>query len=1086
LLKTIQQAENHKFLQGGGEMGRLTRNFDWSGTSVGSPENWPQSLRITVSNLLRSRFPMFLWWGQDMIQFYNDAYRPSMGVNGKHPNALGQKGVECWPEIWDIISPLHKQVQITGEATWSEDQLVPIYRNGKVEDVYWTFSYSSVLDDEGHHGGILVTCMETTGEVLGQKKLGESEARFRNIIEQAPVAIAMTNGEDFIFESINLPMLQMINQKSRQDVLGRRLKDVLPELVNQPVFDILLNVIQTGEPYQGIEVEAELANDGVLQRRYFNVTYSRVVNKDGVPSVLHVAIDVTKQVLDRRKTEESEAKLRSILNSAPTAMGVFVGPELIVENPNQLLIEVMEAGPDIEGKSFRKLLSGLVEEDQKFINLIDNVRTSGQPFEAQEVEVFFKTEKRTRYFNINFIPLRDENGEVYAVLDVSVDVTGQVATRRRLLEIESRFRNTVMQAPVAIAIFRGPGHIVEVANEEHLRLWGRRAEQVIGLPLFEALPEVAGHGLEELLSGVLRTGEPFYARELHFDLWRGGKLERVYLNFVYEALREEDESISGVIVVATEVTDEVLAGHRLATSEAKFRSLIEEAPFATALYTGPELTIDTINDAMLQLWDKPASVVGKTFEQALPELDGQPFADLLKEVYRTGVEYVAKAQSADIMIHGRLQRGWYNFNYKPIRNQGGEIYGIVHMAVDVTEQVLAQQKIIENETALATALEQVRLSKEAAELGTFDLDLNKGTMHWDDRCRTMFGISHKGPVTYEKDFVQGLHPDDRQRILTIIDKAFKKAETDGEYDVEYRTIGAEDGVERWVKAKGKVYFDDKDTPLRFIGSVLDITAQMTAMQKIEKTVEERTKELALANEALQRTNKELQRSNQNLEEFAYAASHDLKEPIRKIHYFTNHLKQQLSENLKDAQGRTFSRIENATERMGNLIDDLLLFSHVSQRPHETETINLKETVERVLEDLELDIAEKKAIIAVGKLPEVQGYRRQLQQLFQNLMSNALKYGNIDVVPRIDISATKFTENGSAYNLVVVKDNGIGFEQKYADKIFQMFARLHGKAEYSGTGVGLSIVKKVVENHNGFIKVESTPGEGSTFMIGLPA
>jgi PAS domain S-box-containing protein len=965
VLKTRPQKQNRIFLQGGGEMGELTRNFDWSRTSVSSPESWPQSLRITVSNLLRSRFPMFLWWGQDMIQFYNDAYRPSMGVNGKHPLALGQKGAECWPEIWDIISPLHKQVQITGEATWSENQLVPIYRNGKVEDVYWTFSYSEVLDDNGHHGGILVTCMETTGEVIGQKKLEESEARFRNIIEQAPVAIAITRGEDLIFESINLPMLQMIHQKDKQAVIGRSLPDVLPELVNQPVYDILLNVMQTGETFQGIEVEAELANDGVLQRRYFNITYSRVINKDGVPAVLHIASDVTKQVIDRRRIEESETKLRSILNSAPTAMGVFVGPELIVENPNQLLIEVMAAGPDIEGKSFRKLLSGLVEEDQKFIALIDNVRTSGKPFEAEEVKVFFKTQKRTRYFNISFIPLCDENGEVYAVLDVSVDVTGQVATRGRLLETE------------------------------------------------------------------------------------------------------------------------ILAGQRLAASEAKFRLLIEEAPFATALYIGPELTIDTINDAMLQLWDKPATVVGKTFEQALPELDGQPFTQLLKEVYRTGVEYIAKAQSADIMIHGRMQRGWYNFNYKPIRNQGGEVYGIVHMAVDVTEQVLSQQKIVENETALATALEQVRLSKEAAELGTFDMDLKKDTMHWDDRCRTLFGISHKEPVTYEKDFVQGLHPDDRERILTIIDKAFKKAETDGEYDVEYRTIGAEDDIERWVKAKGKVYFDEKDTPVRFIGSVLDITAQMTAMQKIEMTVVERTKELALANEALQRTNKELQRSNQNLEEFAYAASHDLKEPIRKIHFFTNHLKQQLSDPLKEAQNKTFNRIENATERMGNLIDDLLLYSHVSQRPHETEIVNLKETVERVLEDLELDIAEKSAIIRVSKLPEVKGYRRQLQQLFQNLLSNALKYGNIDVAPRIDISSKEISENSKTYHMIVVKDNGIGFEQKYSEKIFQMFARLHGKAEYSGTGVGLSIVKKVVENHNGFIKVESTPGEGSTFTIGLP-
>ncbi|RYG22472.1 MAG: GHKL domain-containing protein [Chitinophagaceae bacterium] len=134
---------------------------------------------------------------------------------------------------------------------------------------------------------------------------------------------------------------------------------------------------------------------------------------------------------------------------------------------------------------------------------------------------------------------------------------------------------------------------------------------------------------------------------------------------------------------------------------------------------------------------------------------------------------------------------------------------------------------------------------------------------------------------------------------------------------------------------------------------------------------------------------------------------------------------------------------------------------------------------------ELDIAEKKAVIHVGKLPAVQGYRRQLQQLFQNLLSNALKYSKVEESPKIDITASVFTESGTTYHVILVKDNGIGFEQQYADKIFQMFSRLHGKAEYSGTGVGLSIVKKVVENHHGFIRVKSSPGVGSTFEIYLP-
>ncbi|MDF2455774.1 MAG: domain S-box protein, partial [Cytophagaceae bacterium] len=133
-----------QFLLGGGEMGLLTREKDWSQTVLGAPSQWPQSLRTTLSILLSSKFPMFLWWGPELIQFYNDAYRPSLGTDGKHPHALGQRAEECWPEIWAVIKPLIDQVMAGGEATWAEDQHLPIYRNGKLEDVYWTFSYSPV------------------------------------------------------------------------------------------------------------------------------------------------------------------------------------------------------------------------------------------------------------------------------------------------------------------------------------------------------------------------------------------------------------------------------------------------------------------------------------------------------------------------------------------------------------------------------------------------------------------------------------------------------------------------------------------------------------------------------------------------------------------------------------------------------------------------------------------------------------------------------------------------------------------------------------------------------------------------------
>jgi PAS domain S-box-containing protein len=180
----LQPTYTH-YLQGGGEMGQLTRDFDWSKTVLGSPDGWSQSLLTTISIILNSKFPMFLWWGPELIQFYNDSYRPSLGQNGKHPTALGQRGVDCWPEIWPVIKPLIDNVLAGGESTWSENQLIPIYRNNKLEDVYWTFSYSKVTDETGNPGGVLVICNETTTQVLGYQNIETAKKELEFAIEAA-------------------------------------------------------------------------------------------------------------------------------------------------------------------------------------------------------------------------------------------------------------------------------------------------------------------------------------------------------------------------------------------------------------------------------------------------------------------------------------------------------------------------------------------------------------------------------------------------------------------------------------------------------------------------------------------------------------------------------------------------------------------------------------------------------------------------------------------------------------------------------------------------------------------------------------
>jgi signal transduction histidine kinase len=258
---------------------------------------------------------------------------------------------------------------------------------------------------------------------------------------------------------------------------------------------------------------------------------------------------------------------------------------------------------------------------------------------------------------------------------------------------------------------------------------------------------------------------------------------------------------------------------------------------------------------------------------------------------------------------------------------------------------------------------------------------------------------------------------------------------------------------------------------------------------------EQTKLLQLQ---LEKTVEELKQSNQNLEEFAYAASHDMKEPIRKIRTFSDRLKMNLHGRLLDQDKYYLERMENATERMRILIDDLLDYSQVSLSEDYSEEVDLNAQVTQVLEDVELEIAEKNADIIVGSLPIIKGNRRQTLQLFQNLLTNALKFNKPGMAPQIRISSSLINgidiqclqpleqSDNKLYHQIIISDSGIGFEQEYADKIFKMFKRLHGKAEYAGTGIGLAIVRKVVDNHKGYITAESKPGEGAAFKIFLPA
>ncbi|MDQ6609193.1 MAG: PAS domain-containing protein, partial [Bacteroidota bacterium] len=278
------------FLSGGGEMGDRTRNYNWSETPIGDPDQWPQSLRTIVSIILNSKFPMFLWWGDELIQFYNDAYRPSLGNNGKHPTALGQRAGDCWPEIWPIIKPLIDQVRFSGEATWSEDELIPIYRNGTLEDVYWTFGYSPVHDEAGNVGGVLVVCTETTEKVAGLQKLKESENLFHSLIEAVTIPMCLYIGRELKIKLVNEALLHTWGRD--RSVVGKTLKEAIPELEGQPFLQLLDDVFTSGKPYSLKDAETKVVRAGVLTTSYFDLWYKPMFNEaNEVYGILATGID---------------------------------------------------------------------------------------------------------------------------------------------------------------------------------------------------------------------------------------------------------------------------------------------------------------------------------------------------------------------------------------------------------------------------------------------------------------------------------------------------------------------------------------------------------------------------------------------------------------------------------------------------------------------------------------------------------------------------------------------------------------------------------------------------------------------------
>ncbi|MEP6617217.1 MAG: PAS domain-containing protein [Ginsengibacter sp.] len=305
-----------QFLKGGGEMGALTRTKNWSQTPLGNPESWPQSLCTALGILLHSKFPMFLWWGPDLICFYNDAYRPSLGTNGKHPSILGMKAEQAWPEIWELIKPLIDNVLTGGEGTWSEDQLIPIYRNGKIEDVYWTFSYSPVMDEFGKPGGVLVTCTETTDKVNTLKLLKESNDQLQFAIEATELGTWDLDPDTNKFTG-NKRLKDWYGLPAKEELELSLALAVIAKNDRQRVIDAIRYAMQF-ESGGNYDIEFTIVHPETGRERIVRAKGKAWFNSENACFRFNGTLqDITTQSISNKKIEESEKRFRRMAETIP-------------------------------------------------------------------------------------------------------------------------------------------------------------------------------------------------------------------------------------------------------------------------------------------------------------------------------------------------------------------------------------------------------------------------------------------------------------------------------------------------------------------------------------------------------------------------------------------------------------------------------------------------------------------------------------------------------------------------------------------------------------------------------------------------
>ncbi|MFC4476326.1 ATP-binding protein [Flavobacterium chungangensis] len=486
------------------------------------------------------------------------------------------------------------------------------------------------------------------------------------------------------------------------------------------------------------------------------------------------------------------------------------------------------------------------------------------------------------------------------------------------------------------------------------------------------------------------------------------------------------------------------------------KNIVDNTPLPIAVLIGTDLKIELANPAMISIWGKGNEVIGHKYFDVLPETPRHEIMTQALEVLNTGIPFYAKDKLIDLIIDGKVMQHYFNYSFTPLYGKDGNIYGLLKNGTDITDLHNIKQKIQSSD-------ERLRIAVESSGMGTYEINLITKETVTSGNFNELWSVDEASDTEM---LLKRMHPED----LPIREKAHQDALTTGKIVYEARIIN-DDKSERWVKVNGKIIKDQNGNASSIIGIIQDISDQ----RKFEKDLQQKIKE----------STKEIRESNENLIHFANMVTHDLKEPVRKIKIFNGLLKKEIEAEKIENIKKYSDKVDQSAERMQTLIEGTLAYSTLNKSIQQIQKINLNEIIENIKIDLELIIQEKDAILFTSELPEIEGAPILIHQLFYNLIHNALKFSKADEPPRVIITSKIVEYEGKKHVQIVIKDNGIGLDSAYAERIFNAFERLHSKDDYEGTGLGLALCRKITERHNGTITAAGQENDGAEFTVTLP-